>query len=47
MALGRHFKKCRGLGMPEVFLEEMKSMYAHLMFISQETKEEPLEPHFR
>lgn len=31
------------LGSPEVFIEEMKSMYAHLKFISQEMKEE----HFR
>ena len=34
-------RNVEALGCPEVFLEEMKSMYAHLKFISQEMKEEP------
>ena len=34
-------RNVESLGCPEVFLEEMKSLYSHLKFISQEMKEEP------
>lgn len=34
-------RNVEALNCPEVFLEEMKSLYAHLKFISQEMKEEP------
>lgn len=34
-------RNVEALECPEVFLEEMKSLYAHLKFISQEMKEEP------